>query len=89
MPTPGVWADAAACKGSTQLFFSAPDDPRYPKREAGRRSRIARAKRVCMTCTVRAQCLDWALVTWPPMHHCVLGGMTDQERDAERRRRGL
>jgi broad specificity phosphatase PhoE len=39
------WADAAACKDATDIFFSdVPDD-------------IERAKDICRACPVRAECL--------------------------------
>lgn len=71
------------------MFFPARTDEHNPKREAGRRSRIAQAKQVCAGCVVQAECLEWSLVAWPPMQHCILGGLTDKERTAERRRRNL
>jgi WhiB family redox-sensing transcriptional regulator len=39
---------------------------------------IARAKRVCERCPVRAQCLDWALHTRQDAG--IWGGMTEDER---------
>lgn len=36
------------------------------------------AKRVCLGCPVRSECLEWALRTG--QHHGVWGGLTEQER---------
>lgn len=60
----GVWADQAECRFfDTELFFSGDPTP---------------AKRVCASCPVTAQCLEFALqaeVTG------VWGGMTSRERN--------
>lgn len=40
---------------------------------------------MCAACPVRAECLAYALGR--PDKHGIWGGMTEDERDAERRRR--
>jgi len=49
---PGQWADRAACKGHTDLFF--------PTREL-KRVYLIEARRICSKCPVRKQCADHAL----------------------------
>jgi WhiB family redox-sensing transcriptional regulator len=54
-----------------ELFF--PEGTEGPAIEA-----VARAKRVCGACEVRARCLDWALSH--EAHFGVWGGRTEEER---------
>ena len=63
-----------------RLFFG-PDGEQRPEREV----REARAKAVCASCPVRAQCLDDALRN--STKHGVWGGLNEEERVRERRRR--
>jgi len=60
------WRDSALCRQvDSELFFSnSPTDQRH-------------AKRVCASCPVRAQCLEYALVALP---HGVAGGLTASQR---------
>ena len=61
------WMDRAACKGvDTAPFFS-----EY-------RVEQNRAKEVCATCTVRTDCLDYAILT--NSRFGIFGGMTYRER---------
>jgi WhiB family redox-sensing transcriptional regulator len=62
------------------LFFSPDDEPR-PERQI----RKAKAKAACRLCTVRVQCLDYALRN--SIRHGVWGGLNEEERARERRRR--
>ncbi len=51
-PTPhGDWMSDANCKGSTALFF-----PPKAERPQARERREARARRLCLQCTVLDQC---------------------------------
>lgn len=69
------WARHAACKGTpTELFYPPPDDV----------LRLRRAKTICLTCTVRAQCLDHALHHEP---YGIWGGLS--QRELRQRRRAL
>lgn len=68
------WRDAACCGEDPELFF--------PPEDAD--ERIEAAKRVCDTCPIRQQCLDWAVSN---REHGIWGGLTDRERQTERRRR--
>jgi WhiB family redox-sensing transcriptional regulator len=70
----GGWRDHAACLGEDpDLFFPEGDDPRSD----------AEAKAICAGCQVRTPCLEFAGThlakgTW--------GGLTEDEREAARRR---
>ena len=88
---------SGACREvEPELFFgphvcdSGCDGPRgciAGKSEQGRFSRIQEAKRVCMTCSVRAKCLDWAVST--NQEFGIWGGLTERERAQKRKdRRG-
>ena len=46
---------------------------------------IEEAKKVCQRCTVREECLAWALEAGPD--HGVWGGMSEDERRAFKRRK--
>ncbi len=65
---------------STELFFG-PDG----ERQADRERREAMAKNVCADCPVRARCLDHALTAGE--RYGVWGGLDENERAAETRRR--
>jgi WhiB family transcriptional regulator, redox-sensing transcriptional regulator len=73
------WRRAAACRSvDPELFF--------PVSSAGPSvTQTERAKAVCATCLVRLHCLQFALVTH--QQHGVWGGMSEQERRVEARRR--
>jgi WhiB family redox-sensing transcriptional regulator len=62
------------------LFFGPYDEPR-PEREI----REAKAKAACRLCPVCVQCLDCALRN--PIRPWVWGGLNEEERARERRRR--
>lgn len=72
------WWNAAACRNAEpDLFFPISATP-------ASRAVVQRAKRVCASCPVAAQCLNYAL------HHRqeqgIWGGLTDEERRLLRRR---
>jgi len=75
------WQDQAACRGEDLLLFFGPDGEQRPDREA----REQQAKQVCMTCPVRTECLDYAVTR--PENAGVWGGLNEDERATERRRR--
>lgn len=72
-----TWQERAACsglageRGSYDIFF----EQEYE----------AEAKRICGTCTVRAECLHYAM-SHPQVWDGVLGGMTPAERTRAYRR---
>lgn len=62
------------------MFFG-PDGERQPERDL----REARSKALCADCPVRVDCLNYALSR--PEKYGVWGGLSEEERAAERRRR--
>ena len=75
------WQDGAACRGMDALLFFGPDHEAQPEREI----REAKAKEVCTLCPVRVQCLDYVLRN--SIRHGIWGGLNEEERARERRRR--
>jgi WhiB family redox-sensing transcriptional regulator len=72
------WHDRSACRGvDPELFF--PVGVTGPAVE-----QIDRAKRVCVSCPVQAECLSWALAVG--VDDGVWGGLTEHERRSLRRR---
>ena len=70
-----TWQSDAGCRGSdANLFFS----PTHMESKEERQSREVRAKLICSECTVRRQCLDFALATREP--HGIWGGLNELER---------
>jgi WhiB family transcriptional regulator, redox-sensing transcriptional regulator len=73
------WLPAAACIGEDpDLFF--PIGSSEPAAQ-----QAARAKAVCRSCTVRAECLEWSLATYQDAG--VWGGLDEEERREIRRAR--
>lgn len=70
------WMRNAACRG--QGF-----DPWFPADEVGEEA--AAARRVCIGCPVRPECLDYALVAG--IRHGLWGGLSAKERRALTRQR--
>lgn len=69
------WSEEAACRGSEgSLFFS----PETSERKDERHEREQVAKRICMGCEVRDDCLEAALERREP--HGIWGGMNELER---------
>ena len=75
------WQDRAACRGEDLMLFFGPDGERQPDREIRER----KAKQVCMGCPVRTDCLDYAVTR--PERYGTWGGLNEDERASERRRR--
>ena len=75
------WQDDAACREEDLILFFGPDGERQPEREIRER----KAKAVCAECPVRTECLNYALSR--PEKYGVWGGLNEEERAAERRRR--
>jgi WhiB family redox-sensing transcriptional regulator len=71
------WRAHAACKGvDPELFFSSEDIA--DKRE--RVEREAAAKSICLRCTVRPECLEYAIAAGE--RYGIWGGLNPQERRA-------
>jgi len=69
------WQLKAACRGEDPgLFFA----PHYFERREEKKSREARAKAICVRCSVRELCLDYALRIRE--NHGVWGGLNESER---------
>jgi len=68
------WQHKAACRGANvELFF--------PTGATGPAAlQIAEAKQVCMGCSVRDDCLQWAVELG--VEHGVWGGLAEEERIA-------
>ena len=78
------WQLRAACREMDVSAFYHSDN----ERGASRRKRTAAAKRVCESCPVILDCLQWALDIDEP--HGIWGGKTTVERNlmrADRKRR--
>ncbi len=60
------WRDAAACRGSTQIFF--------PEQGGNWKD----PKELCMSCPVRVECLDFALRSGEK--HGIWGGKSERQR---------
>ena len=82
MPRPNWgWQDDAACRGKEVVLFFGPDGERQPERDIRER----KAKVVCASCPVRAECLGYAVSR--PEKYGTWGGLNEDERASERRRR--
>ncbi|MQB01706.1 MAG: WhiB family transcriptional regulator [Actinobacteria bacterium] len=75
MTTGLAWREDAACLEYPAVLFFGLDDN---ESAVERRSREDRAKGVCYGCTVRQECLDYALATREP--YGIWGGLTEIER---------
>ncbi len=76
------WREEAACLAYPAVLFFGLDDSESP---AERRTREDNAKRICTTCSVRDQCLDYALNTKEA--YGIWGGLTEIERRARQHSR--
>lgn len=79
--TDDPWWESARCAGQDLLLFFAADGERQPEREV----REEKAKRFCRACPVRLDCLEAAIRRND--RHGVWGGLNEDERASERRRR--
>jgi WhiB family redox-sensing transcriptional regulator len=78
------WKQRGACVGADPDDFH-PKTTKRRKTPASEDSMIARAKAICATCEVRAECLSYALDR--PEKEGVWGGMAPEEREAVLKRR--
>lgn len=70
------WQDFANCSGTDQDLF-------FPERGASTR----KAKAICGACTVKAECLEFAITQGERFG--IWGGMSERERRKIRRQRAL
>ncbi|MGI9121065.1 MAG: WhiB family transcriptional regulator [Acidimicrobiales bacterium] len=76
--TTELWQTRAACRGphAASIFFP----PSHVERAQDRAEREALAKAICDRCSVRRECLDYALRGREP--HGVWGGLNELERES-------
>ena len=73
------WVQRARCRDEDPELF-------FPIGTTGlAAAQVEAAKAICMRCEVRAECLEWALVT--AQDAGVWGGLSEDERRALRRAR--
>ena len=70
-----VWQDQAACRGPLGAVFF---PPTTFERKREKLAREAKAKAICKTCPVMADCRTYALEIREP--HGVWGGLSENER---------
>jgi WhiB family redox-sensing transcriptional regulator len=79
-----TWRKRAACAGEDPELFYKPEATRvYPPEQ------LHKAKAICGGCSVREQCLAVAMAISAPSDDGVWGGLTEDERQALRKRRCL
>ena len=74
------WRTKAACKGIDPEFFFSSDAAEDAANKNERIEREAEAKAVCARCSVRAECLDYAVAAGEK--YGIWGGLNPQERRA-------
>ena len=67
----------AACRGPQAAVFFPP--PQFERKEE-KFERETRAKAICATCSVRKECLEYAIAIREP--HGIWGGLNEVERKA-------
>lgn len=75
------WTTEAVCRTDDMGVFFAPDGERQPDRE----TREKQAKEICAGCPSRTACLEYAITRGET--YGVWGGMGEDERAGEKRRR--
>ena len=71
------WQVKAACRGPQAAVFFPP--PAFERKDE-KLEREARAKDICASCAVKADCLDYAISIREP--HGIWGGLNELERKA-------
>lgn len=70
-----LWQDRAACRGPNHgIFFP----PSQLERRSEKRMREKRAKEICASCPVLAECRHYAITIRE--QHGIWGGLTEGER---------
>jgi WhiB family redox-sensing transcriptional regulator len=76
------WQHKASCRGpQAEIFFP----PSHAERKEEKLQREDRAKSICRSCSVRVDCLDYALRIHEP--HGIWGGLNETERKQMSERR--
>lgn len=78
------WAIEAACRGHDNTLFFPSADMKMPVTE--KRADVKRALGICGSCSVKSECLTYAL-EWEPWG--VWGGTTERQRERMRRERKI
>ena len=68
------WQEEAACRGMDTELFYLPENSRGTNKQ----TIVTAAKKICATCTVKSECLEYALAIDEP--YGVWGGMSEEER---------
>jgi WhiB family redox-sensing transcriptional regulator len=79
-----TWREEALCLEYPGVLFFGVDDS---ESSSERRTREDQAKRICGACSVRRECLEYALSVREP--YGIWGGLTELERKARLRSRSL
>ena len=74
------WTKLGNCKGKSHLMF--------PKKHKDI-TYISEARRICRACTVKAECLDYALSFPAADMHGVWAGLTPRQLAREQKARGV
>ena len=78
-PEPGEWASRGNCVGLPSSWF-------FPEREDDSGRGNPEVRRVCASCCVQQECLEYALMA-PPTRYGWWGGRSPRERAAITRQR--
>lgn len=78
------WQFDAACRGEDSTLFFAPN---YFEKREEKDARERKAKAICGRCSVREQCLEYALKIREP--HGIWGGLNELERRQLLRQRSI
>lgn len=70
-----LWQHRAACRGPNQAIFF---PPAQMERRSEKRQRERRAKEICASCPVQADCRDYSIEIRE--QHGIWGGLTEGER---------
>jgi WhiB family redox-sensing transcriptional regulator len=73
--TDDSWQLRAACRGPQAAVFFPP--PQFERKD-DKLQRERRAKEICSSCSVRHECLDYAIAIREP--HGIWGGLNEVER---------
>lgn len=70
-----TWQVKASCRGPQAAVFFPP--PQFERKEE-KLDRETRAKAICQDCSVKSECLDYAIAIKEP--HGIWGGLNEVER---------
>ncbi len=81
------WMTSAACLGTdTRMWFAdVKKGGLTDVQKAAAAAKVRRAKGICGSCPVVADCLEWAMTT--PERYGLWGGLTADERQTLRKRK--